>query len=251
MQIAEIWRYPVKSMRGEQLQQATIGPGGLKGDRRWAVVDAESGVSLSAKRYANLLRCEARTNGDEVLITMPDGKEHRAGTAEVAKELSSLLGRDVTTKSAECVKNIRHEFPTAITEGEGDPFLYETDTDGFVDCAPLQLLTTATLDELARLLPDSSVDVARFRPNFLLKTDSAGFVENEWVNKTLVIDSLQCHVYDDTRRCIMVALDQGRLPKDMKVIRTILKNNEGRAGIALRSQASGTVRNGATVEVLA
>ena len=250
MKIAEIWRYPVKSMQGEQLDHADVGPGGIQGDRRWAVVDVESGVSLSAKRYADLLRCRAWTSESEVIIMLPDGRELLAGSVEVARGLSDLLGRQVTTRSADATKTIQHEFPTAVTEGEGKPFLYEPETEAFFDCAPLQLLTTGTLNKLQRLLPVSKVHPVRFRPNFLVETNEIGFIENDWVNKHVILGSLRCQVYDDTRRCIMVALGQGDLPRDTEVIRTILKSNEGRAGVALKTLSSGIVRCGATVEVL-
>jgi uncharacterized protein YcbX len=161
VEIVEIWRYPVKSMLGEQLDQANIGPGGIQGDRRWAVVDAESGVSLSAKRYANLLRCRAWTSDGEVVIRMPDSREYPVGSAEVARALSNLLGRQVTTRSAESTERIQHEFPTAVTEGEGKPFLYLPETEAFFDCAPLQLLTTGTLVELQRLSPASIIHPVR------------------------------------------------------------------------------------------
>ncbi len=91
MEVTEIWRYPVKSMLGEQLDRADIGPAGIAGDRQWAVVDADSGVSLSAKRYADLLRCRAWTSDGEVMIGMPDGDEFLAGSVEVARRLSDLL----------------------------------------------------------------------------------------------------------------------------------------------------------------
>ena len=250
MEIAEIWRYPVKSMLGEQLDQANVGPGGIQGDRRWAVVDKESGVSLSAKRYADLLRCQAWTSDGGVMIRIPDGSEYPVGSAEVAHALSDLLGRNVTTCSAEATETIQHEFPTAVTEGEGEPFLYEPKTRAFFDCAPLQLLTTATLNKLQQLLPTSAIQPVRFRPNFLVETKEADFVENDWVNNDVTLGSLRCQVYDDTRRCIMVALGQGDLPRDTEVIRTILQCNEGRAGVALKTQDSGMVRRGAKVEVL-
>ena len=250
MELAEIWRYPVKSMLGEQLDQANVGPGGIQGDRRWAVVDAESGVSLSAKRYADLLRCRAWTSDSEVMIGLPDSRELPVGSAEVARGLSDLLGRQVTTRSAQATETIQHEFPTAITEGEGEPFLWEPGTEAFFDCAPLHLLTTGTLVELQRLLPASIVQRARFRPNFLVETNEIGFVENDWVNKDVTLGSLRCQVYDDTRRCIMVALGQGDLPRDIEVIRTILKCNDGRAGVALKTLDSGMLRCGAKVEVL-
>jgi uncharacterized protein YcbX len=250
MEIAEIWRYPVKSMLGERVDRANVGPGGIQGDRRWAVVDAESGVSLSAKRYADLLRCQAWTSGGKVTIKLPNGVDNPAGSTEVARDLSDLLGRHVTTCSAEATETIQHEFPTAVTEGEGKPFLFEPATEAFFDCAPLQLLTTGTLNELQRLLPASVIHRARFRPNILIETNEIGFVENDWVNKDVTLGSLNCQVYDDTRRCIMVALGQGDLPRDNEVIRTILKKNEGRAGVALKTLDSGILRCGAKVEVL-
>ena len=250
MVIAEIWRYPVKSMLGEQLDQASVGPGGIQGDRQWAVVDKESGVSLSAKRYADLLRCQAWTSDGGVMIRIPDGGEYPVGSAEVAHVLSDLLGRKVTTRSAEATETIQHEFPTAVTEGEGEPFLYEPETKAFFDCAPLQLLTTATLNKLQQLLPTSAIHPVRFRPNFLVETKGADFVENDWVNNDVSLGSLRCQVYDDTRRCIMVALGQGDLPRDTEVIRAILQCNEGRAGVALKTQDSGMVRRGEKVEVL-
>lgn len=250
MQIAEIWRYPVKSMLGEQLDQASVGPDGIQGDRRWAVVDKESGVSLSAKRYADLLRCQAWTSDGGVMIRTPDGGEYPAGSAEIAHALSELLGRHVTTSSAATTKTIQHEFPTAVTEGEGEPFLYEPETKAFFDCAPLQLLTTATLNKLQQLLPSSAIQPARFRPNFLVESKQVDFIENGWVSNDVALGPLRCHVYDDTRRCIMVALGQGDLPRDAEVIRTILQCNEGRAGVALKTKESGMVPKGAKVEVL-
>ena len=250
MEIAEIWRYPVKSMLGEQLDQANVGPGGIEGDRRWAVVDAESGVSLSAKRYPDLLRCRAWTSDGEVTVKLPDSCESPVDSDDTGRGLSNLLGRQVTTRSAEATKTIQHEFPTAVTEGEGEPFLYEPKTEAFFDCATLQLLTTGTLKEFQRLMPASTVHRARFRPNFLVETSEIGFVENDWVNKDVTLGSLRCQVYDHTRRCIMVALGQGDLPRDIEVIRTILKSNDGIAGVALKTLESDMLRCGAKVEVL-
>ena len=237
-------------MQGERIDRADVGPDGMRGDRQWAVVDATSGVSLSAKRYPELLRCRATTSDGQVSVALPDGREFPVDSVETAARLSELLGRNVVTRSAESVDNIRHEFPTAVTEGEGDPFLYEPGTRAFVDCSPLQLLTTATLDELRRLLPASDIHRARFRPNFLVETDQTGFVDNEWVDRDIRLGQLNCRVYDHTRRCIMVAHAQEGLPRDMGIIRTILKKNDGRAGVALRTTDTGTVHHGAAVEIV-
>ena len=249
MNVAEVWRYPVKSMLGEKLDQAEVKPGGIQGDRQWAVVDAESGVSLSAKRYAELLSCRAWTSNREVMNALPDGSELPVDSTEAANGLSALLERKVITRSAESTQTIRHEFPTAITEGEGEPVLWEPGTEAFFDRAPLHLLTTATLSELRRLQPDSVFHHARFRPNFVVDTGETGFVENDWVNKELILGAVKCQVIDYKPRCVMVTRHQGDLPKDIEVIRTILKNNGGNAGVELRALQAGTIRSGDEVVI--
>ncbi|MGI9271445.1 MAG: MOSC domain-containing protein [Woeseiaceae bacterium] len=249
MKLIEIWRYPVKSMLGEELQQANVTPNGLEGDRQWAVIDAKSRVSLSAKRYAELLRCRARTSDGNVIITLPNGDEYPVDSVEAWRELSEFLERDVEMCSADAAETIQHEFPTAVTEGGGDPFLYEPGTKAFVDCAPLHLLTTATLAELRRLQPSSVFHRARFRPNFLVETDESGFLENSWVNNDVTLGSLQCRVIDHTQRCVMTTRAQDDLPRDIEVIRTILKNNAGNVGVALRSSGTGSLSIGAEVSV--
>ena len=234
MNVLEIWRYPVKSMLGEPLESADVDVNGIEGDRRWAVVDAETGVSLSAKRYANLLQCQARTENGAVKVALPDGREFDAGTAELAESLSELLGRRVATRAADAVSTIKHEFPEAVTEGEGDPFLWEPGTAAFFDLSPLHLITTATLDQLNQLRADSEFHRARFRPNFLVEADETGFVENAWVNRDIRIGQVICRVFDLTKRCVMVARGQDSLPVDTRVIRTILEESGGTAAFRCR-----------------
>ena len=234
MEIEEIWRYPVKSMLGERLQQARITPAGLVGDRFWAVVDADSGVSLSAKRYPNLLQCAARTERDEVLVTLPDGATHRVDAPQLAEALSAMLGRDVQLRAAAQTSIIRHEFPTEIAKGEGEPFLWEPHTEAFFDSAPLHLITTATLDHLQQLAPQSDFSYARFRANFLVRCEGSGFVEDEWTGRELMLGEISCAVLRRKPRCVMVIRPQGDLPDDVQVLRTTLDHNEGNAGVELR-----------------
>jgi len=153
------------------------------------------------------------------------------------------------TRSAQSTETIQNEFPTAITEGEGEPFLWEPGTEAFFDRAPLHLVTTATLRELRRLQPNSEFHRARFRPIFIIDTDQTGFVENEWVNRDLSLGSVKCVVIDHKPRCVMVTRHQGDLAKDIDVIRTILKYNDGIAGVELRALAPGTLHSGDAVVI--
>ena len=244
MKVLEIWRYPVKSMLGEKLVQAEVGLNGVEGDRRRAVVDAETGVSLSAKRYGDLLRCRAWTSGGEVMIALPNSSELVADSREAADGLTSLLGRRVIVRTAAAGDTVRHEFPTDLAVGEGEPFIWEPGLEAYFDRAPLHLITTATLAELTRLRPDSAFACDRFRPNFLVENDGTGFVEDSWVGKDLSIGSVKCHVLDRKPRCVMTTRAQGVLSKDTDIVKTIVKGNEGNAGIELAARECGIVCGG-------
>lgn len=244
MKVLELWRYPVKSMQGERLDQAKVGPLGIEGDRERAVVDVESGVSLSAKRYADLLLCHAWTSDEQVMIRLPDGSELPADSTHAADGLSTLLSRRVAVRIAGAGQTVRHEFPTDLPKGEGEPFIWEPGMEAFFDRAPLHLITTATLDEFSRIQPNSVFERARFRPNFLVETDERGFVENGWVGRELTLGAVKCHVLDHKPRCVMTTRPQGDLAEDSDVMRTVAKSNAGNAGIELRTLESGAVNSG-------
>src|SRR5687768_7800288 len=93
--VAQVWRYPVKSFQGEQVERLELGPGGAVGDRALAVVDPAAGKVLSAKRYADLLMASARSEGDGVVLTLPDGSEHEASDPGVHAALSAWLDHEV------------------------------------------------------------------------------------------------------------------------------------------------------------
>jgi uncharacterized protein len=104
--VAELWRYPVKSLGGERLEHADIGARGLLGDRLWAVRDLEHDVTASARRLPKLLNATARYPGPvpsdagpgnvpEVEITFPDGTVMSSSDGDVNAKLSELAGRDV------------------------------------------------------------------------------------------------------------------------------------------------------------
>jgi uncharacterized protein YcbX len=101
---------------------------------------------------------------------------------------------------------------------------------------------------LKRLLPASKIDGSRFRPNFLVETAEAGFVENDWVGKDVNLGALAFQVYEPMRRCVMVTREQGTLPRDIEVIRTLQENNDRNAGVSLRTQDSGTLRCGDSIQ---
>ncbi len=244
MRVVELWRYPVKSLLGERLEAVEVDPGGVIGDRQHAVIDVETGSSLSAKRQGELLGCRAWTEPDGVMVELPDGTQHVVTSAPAAAALSELLGRRVEVRRAGLDHEVRHEFPTDFTTGEGEPQLIETGMTSFFDMSPLMLITTATLRELSRLAPDSEFAVARFRPNFVVDTDAEGFVEQNWVGAEVGLGPIRCHVVDHCIRCVMTTRPQGDLPRDKAILQTVAKHNDSRAGIRLRAETAGTVSVG-------
>ena len=96
MRVLELWRYPVKSLQGERLAEAEIGPLGIPGDRGWALFDRDTGLGLTARRVPELLFGAARVRPDGgVEVVLPDGTV----TADEAV-LSDWLGRRVELRAA-------------------------------------------------------------------------------------------------------------------------------------------------------
>jgi hypothetical protein len=245
--VRAIWRYPLKSMLGEELDVATIGERGLAGDRAYALIDGETGKVVSAKnprRWQRMFECRAEylespdPAGDvaPIRITMPDGTAVRSDDADVDDRLSHALRRAVrlTTLAPErvIIEEYRPDVVGVVDESS------DTATDGqiallapagtFFDCAPIHVVTTATLASLTAALPSGRFEPGRFRPNLLIDpgADAVGFVENDWINRSLRVGQ---HVAFDVvlcaPRCVMTTLAQGDLPADKNILQTIARQN--------------------------
>lgn len=249
MYVSEIWRYPVKSFQGERLDIAKLDQVGIDGDRRWAVADAKSGVSLSAKRYPALLACEAQSDGADVRVSLPDGETYIAGSSAADAALSDYLSRGVVMRHANDTQKIQHEFPTGINDGTGDPFLHEPGVGSFVDSVPLHLLTTASLRKFSQLCPGADFSPARFRPNFIVEAEGAEFAENRWLGKDIRIGSMTLNAFKPMTRCVMVTHGQLHLARDIEILRTVREHNQNNAGIKLRATGCGSIRAGDQVNI--
>jgi uncharacterized protein YcbX len=113
------------------------------------------------------------------------------------------------------------------------------------------VLTTATLERMAQLNPDARWDVRRFRPNFLVQTESgvAGLSEPGWVGRTLRIGAVELRCEIPTVRCGMTTHAQGDLPKDPSVLRSIVKDADQNIGIYARVTKAGKISEGDAVEI--
>jgi uncharacterized protein YcbX len=255
MEISELGRYPVKSMLGEHPERVLVGPGGVVGDRAFAVIDQSDGKVASAKnprKWRALLGCTAAFVGEPshdglppVRITLPDGRLVMSDSPDVDEVLSDFLGRAVTLADAAPTGSIFEETWPAIEGMAPEEFIDSTRArvdDGesvsdlalglaappgsFFDLAPMHLVTSSSLEELTRLQPDSVFAAQRFRPNIVISAPASGFLENGWVGATLRLGAdVRLDVMMPTMRCVMTTLAQGDLPDDRGVLRAATTHN--------------------------
>lgn len=263
--VVSLWRYPVKSMMGEELNASDITERGLLGDRVYALVDPTNGKVASVKnptKWAKLFDSRAvfveplrrYARNPAVRITLPDGNLISSAEANLNETLSNLLGRAVIFASAAPKAPSLEEYWPDI-EGLA---LRETLTDEampadtFFDCATIHVLTTTTLDQLRELYPLGRFEVRRFRPNIVVEVTSGerGFVENAWVGDMLLLgDQVRLKVSGPCPRCVMTTWPQGDLPKDPGILRTAAQHNKANVGVYASVLRGGTVRRGDPVRL--
>ena len=288
--VAGLWRFPVKSMRGERLEQAELTESGLVGDRAYALIDANTGKVVSAKSvrlFPDLFGCRAAfveppRTGDElppVRIALPDGTSVTSDSSDVDRVLSAYFRRDVTlARDAPDDFTIDQYHPdvedvdpagyrdTVVEQKLGSAFFAQAGlaspvpVGSFFDLFPVSVLTTSTLEQLSELRPQSRFDQRRFRMNVIVRTKEAGFVENDWIGRKLVIgDAVRLSVALPDPRCVMTTLTQEELPKDTYVLRTLTRHNRVQvgaaglfpcAGVYAVVEAPGTMRIGDRVALI-
>lgn len=255
--VAEVRRYPVKSAQGEQLARALVGPNGVDGDRRYAIVDTATGRVASAKdprKWADLLGLRAELRAGVLVVTAPGGSEYRSDRDHLDSVLSDLLRRPVVLRDAPpAAAAIEVQWPDVPgLPGGGSESVEVLPPGGFFDLAPLHLLTTATLDRLRTLAPECAFDPRRFRPNLVIETVPAltGFVETEWVGKRLLIGDTPIAVTAPCSRCVMTTLAQPGLPSDRDVLRAVAARAGAAVGVYASADRTGTVAVGDAVWLL-
>lgn len=263
--LASIYRYPVKSMMGEELNASYVTEKGVLGDRAFALKD-EEGKLVTAKNprkwpsmfshratFAEPLSLSQSDPLPPVLLTLPDGRAMLSNDPGLESALSQSLGRRVMWESVAPAVPIIEEFWPADVEGlpHSDAVTDENTLPGtFFDLSTIHLLTTSTLQTLMAMIPGSRVEARRFRPNFIVDTNGAmGFVENKWIGKTLRIGGVEMEITGPCPRCVMTTLAQYDLPKDSAVLRAAVQGNDGSVGVYAHIIKPGVMRRGDAVEV--
>lgn len=224
--VAQLWRYPVKSMLGERVHSLRLTRNGFEGDRRYALRDPASGRILSAKREARLLQLRAKAADGQVWIKFPSGGDLPIEHADAAKTLGEWLGREVEIARAPSGRD--------RAQIESEQGIFWSRPGSFFDARSVHLVTTSTLYALARMYPGGEFDVRRFRPNVFLETPRGltGFVEQTWERRDLAIGAAALiSVVGPTSRCVMTTHAQEELGVDRDILRTVRAQNEGNVGV--------------------
>lgn len=286
--IAQIWRYPVKSMQGESLARVEVSPAGVKHDRTWAVRDEDLQTIRGAKYLPNLLLCSARyidrdsTAGvPRVEITFPDGEALVSDDTRMHARLSDLVNKRVALwplqpaedrefyrnhalRDGDIFTEFRKQF--GLLESEALPSLmkdlpldvlksaaeFSAPPGSFFDGPVLNVLTDASLRVLQERLPQSIISPQRFRPNILIadRENRTAQIEDEWVGRSLTIgNEVRAVATMKCPRCVMVSHKTPYAQKDTTITRTLVRDFDFCLSIYAAPETSGQIAIGDPVVV--
>ena len=220
--VASLWRYPIKSLDGECMQELTFDQRGVVLDRMWALVDQEGGIASGKhtrrfRKVPGLLRHAGRMAGDLPVISLADGRSARIDTAEAAQLITEIAGPGWSIRREDSVPHF--------------------------DVAGVHLITTSTLATLSAAARAPLV-VERFRPNILLDTATPGLPEEAWIGRNLRLGDVELRVVGRVERCVMVNHARPALPARPDVLKTIGRVNNAHAGVYAQVIKQGTVACG-------
>ena len=276
--IKEVWRYPVKSMQGEQVARCDVTKQGVVGDRGWAIKDNNADEIRGVRKIPKLLHCQAtythepvRDSVPAVNITTPNGERLKAGDAECEEQLSTYLKRPVSVwplqsswnlkhyrlKELATSKDLRNQFGTDTTPDISSISLklmlelavFSTPLGRYYDCYPLHILTTSSLNTMREYDADGDFNTRRFRPSFLIETedDQPGLAEFGWVGGILIIGETLIKIETRTVRCSMPAQPQSGLLKSAPVVKALVNHTDRHLGVYATVLKEGVVKQGDSV----
>ncbi|WP_436796134.1 MOSC domain-containing protein [Actinospongicola halichondriae] len=234
MTVTQLWRYPVKSMAGEALDQTEVSDLGIDGDRQWGLVDTDTGLVLTARRVPDLLLASPVASGDTVAIRLPDGT-----ITDDDATLSAWLGRSVALRRPEPDERGFYE----IAEDDDDP-----SSDWIQWHGPKGVWHDSTRTRLS-IVDESAMghwDVRRFRPNVVV----SGGDERTLVDTDVAIGSVRLRVMKEIDRCVIVTRPQPGLDRDRSVLTSVHRDRSGNLGVGAVVRRPGRIAIGDTIEVL-
>ena len=212
MHVSEIWRYPVKSLKGEQLQQADITPLGIPGDREVVVMRALNGRPLTSRTRPTLLGLQGAINGGGFATI-----NGHPWDSEPAQHL-------VNHAAGEQVNLVRVPGPERF------------------DVLPLLIATDGTIGHL-------KIDRRRLRPNIVIAGVN-GLTERDWPGGIIAVGDVRIRAVKLRERCVMTTFDPDTQVQDSSVLLRIIRDLDGTAALDCSVMETGAIRVGDKVEIL-
>lgn len=265
--VAEINRYPVKSMLGERVSELLFTATGGIGDRAWALRDMTSGRVASAKKYPKLLDFRAvyavepgRGTPARVVITTPSGLKVETDDPDASRIISDILDHPVRLESQAGAAE-KTDIDRATVFGDQDasafkpewttatmPDHFELKADSFFEISAIYMVTSGSIRHLRDCQGGTAlIDQRRFRPNILIssRVENGAFVEDGWVGHTIRLGAeVAINDIEPTVWCVTSTLAQQELPRDLSILRTIAQRHGGCFGAYGAVAAPGVVRLG-------
>lgn len=247
--VVALWRHPVKSMQGEAIDRGDLGTSGLPFDRRWGVVDVETGKVLSAKREGKLLMAAARLAGETPEVCLPQGGWTPIDSPGLDDALSEWLGRPVALRAADDAVPASYQMHVDATDDASPIVELPCPPGTFFDALPVHLLSTASLRAMQPHHPGGEWDVRRFRPTMLIDVDDAdGFPEDGWIGSAVRVGGAEVTVIAPTVRCVMTTRAQPGLDRDLDVVKAVNREHQSNLGVYAVVSRPGPVALGDPVE---
>jgi uncharacterized protein YcbX len=254
--VESLWRYPVKSMRGEELDEIFAGYPGVYGDRVFAFTSSLSSKGFpffTGRDQRQMIRYHARFRNPEKAarpINLAEAESSganpiSANASELMIEVETPDGKTIAIDDVALIDNLR-----ANIDGKHELKLLRSDK-AITDCRPLSIFAVQSAKKLGEET-GTNVDKRRFRANVYVDlTNAAGFAEDQFVGKTLRIGSkVVVSVLERDPRCMMITLDPDTAEKTPAILKQVAQAHEGMAGVYGAVLMEGMIRKGDSVELI-
>jgi len=254
--VESLWRYPVKSMRGEELDEMFAGYAGVYGDRLFAFESSASPKGFpffTGRDHRQMIRYRPRFRNPEKAarpINLAEAESSganpiSANASELMIEVETPDGKTIAIDDPALIDNLRVNI-----DGKHELKLLRSDK-AITDCRPLSIFAVQSAKKLGEET-GVKVDKRRFRANVYLDlTSSDGFAENQFVGKTLRIGSkVVVSVLERDPRCMMITLDPDTAEKTPAILKQVAQAHEGMAGVYGAVLVQGMIRKGDSVELI-
>lgn len=255
--VESLWRYPVKSMRGEELQEAFLGFAGVYGDRVYAFRSSAAPAGFpffTAREQERLLQFRAMFrdpaqmakpgNLDAAQAIAPGATPVYGDAADVAVDVVTPDGESFAIDDPKLLEKVRagardaHELSLLRSQR------------AMTDCRPVSLFSINTVQQLSEELGDE-LDKRRFRANIYADLAAGGFSEDAFVGRTLQIgEKARVTITDQDPRCKMITLDPDTSEPKPELMKVVARSHDGKAGVYGAVLTEGMIRAGDPIALL-